>query len=311
MILRLATFAMGTRFELVLIGADEVHLRSAGEEAVFEIEECDRRLSLFRRDSLLGHLNRVGAAAWVRVDTDTFALFRVCAEVHRRSRGAFDPTVAPLMEALGFRDAAPGDVAAARERVAWDAVELDPERHAVRFARPGIALDLGAIGKGHALDLAARALADAGVERALLHGGSSAAVALGPPPGAKGWRIAVAEGPRAPVATLAHAAFAVSAPEGRTALVDDGERIGHVLDPRTGRSARGVARAAVIAPDATSADAWSTALLVAGRELDVPAELETLFAEDGETPTRWHHTPPASGTPIRFTLLANAREESA
>ena len=64
-------------------------------------------------------------------------------------------------------------------------------------------------------------------------------------------------------------------------------------------------------PDATSADAWSTALLVAGRELDVPPEVEALFAEEGTEPARWHHTPPAPGTLVRFTLTANALEESA
>ena len=56
--LRLATRAMGTRFELVLDGDDETRLRAAGEEALFEIEEVDRRLSLFRRDSLLSHIMR-------------------------------------------------------------------------------------------------------------------------------------------------------------------------------------------------------------------------------------------------------------
>ena len=105
MLLRLATHAMGTRFELVLPaeGLDEPNLRAAGEEALLEIEDCDRRLSLFRRDSLVAEINRRAAAHAVRVDPDTARLLALCERVWRDSRGAFDPSVAPLMEAAGFR----------------------------------------------------------------------------------------------------------------------------------------------------------------------------------------------------------------
>ena len=109
MILRLATQAMATRFELVLapsaapaVNGDEARLRAAGEAALEEIADCDRRLSLFRRDSLLSHVNRNAARAPVRLDADTYALFEACAEVQRLSGGAFDASVAPRMRALGF-----------------------------------------------------------------------------------------------------------------------------------------------------------------------------------------------------------------
>lgn len=297
MILRLACFAMGTRCELVLVGDDERLLRAAGEAALFELEECDRRLSLFRRDSLLSHLNRCAAAGPVCVDTDTFALLEACVEVHRASHGAFDPSVGPLMEAFGFRDAEHGDGgerAAALARVGLAALRLDPDRHSVRYTRPGLQLDLGAIAKGHALDLAARALREAGVECALLHGGTSSAVALDAPPGATAWRVAVTSEPGAPVVHLVHAALGVSSPAGRT-VEHGGERQGHVLDPRTGTSARALRHAAVIAPDATRADAWSTALVAGACPTHVPAHAELLLAReragdaahDAGAPGRW------------------------
>lgn len=286
---------MGTRFELVLAGdgGDEARLRAAGEEALFEIEEAERRLSLFRKDSLLAHLNRSGAARPVRVDADTWDLLVLCDELARATGGAFDPTVAPLMRAWGLHGAdscAPRvDRGGALRLVGWDAVELDPAHRAVRLRVPGATLDLGGVAKGHGLDLAAARLREAGVERALLHGGTSTAIAIGAPPGARAWRVAVAPGPAAPVAELRDAALSVSAPEGRVAHGPDG-RATHVLDPRTGGPAcAGVTRAAAVAASAALADAWSTALLVSGGALPARADVESLWAAgDGAAP-RWHH----------------------
>ena len=81
---------MGTRFELVLAGGDPVHLRAAGEEALRLIEETDQRLSLFRRDSQLAHINRTAYARDVRLDLDTFDLLAVADLVARATGGAFD-----------------------------------------------------------------------------------------------------------------------------------------------------------------------------------------------------------------------------
>ena len=109
MLVRLALHAMGTRFELVLEGENdgpltEAHLRAAGEEALEEVELLDARLSLFRRDSLLSHIQRNAATQPVGIDPDTFSLFELCADVCSASQGAFDPTVAPLMRAYGLHD---------------------------------------------------------------------------------------------------------------------------------------------------------------------------------------------------------------
>jgi thiamine biosynthesis lipoprotein len=108
--------------------------------------------------------------------------------------------------------------------------------------------------------------------------------------------VRLGPGPGAPTAELAHCALAVSAPHGRTLEVD-GRAHGHVLDPRTGASVDGARLAAVIARDATRADAWSTALLVAGARLRHVPYIETLLHADGD----WRHRP-GPGTP-RFTRI--------
>lgn len=286
-VLCLALGAMATRFELVLPlprGAsrtDAARLRAAGEAALAEVETCDRRLSLFRRDSLLAHVNRSAASDCVRVDPDTFGLLETCADVWRASSGAFDPTVAPLSRAFGLHGPPEGDVAAARERVGWQHVELDPRRRAVRFRRGGVTLDLGGVAKGLGLDLAARVLREAGVRSALLHGGTSSVLAIGRPPGRQGFGVALGPGPGARTVRLTDGALSVSGSHGRT-VEHDGRPVGHVLDPLgSGAPARGLAVA--LAASATLADAWSTAKLLAGDALgdreDVRAWIEPGDAE--------------------------------
>jgi thiamine biosynthesis lipoprotein len=277
-IVRVASHAMGTRFEIVLSGEDLSGLRAAGEAALAEVEERDCRLSLFRRESLLTHLNARAGRGEVRVDDETFELLEACRAIHRASRGAFDPTVAPLLRAYGFHDRpAPAVLGDGAPFVGMEAVRLDASRSTVRFLRPGMSLDFGAIGKGHALDLAAERLRECGVDCALLHGGTSGVVAIGSPPGTDGWRVAIrAGGPGLPLrVNLRDRALSVSAPHGRTVEVE-GRRLGHVFDPRTGVPVDAGRAAAVVAGSARLADGWSTALLVlAERPAEAPAEMTT------------------------------------
>lgn len=267
---RLALHAMATRFEAVLAGGDEALLRAAGEEALAEIEEQERRLSAFRPDSLLRRINDHAACRSVGTDSEMMGFLVRCRELWRQTGGAFDPTVGPLMRAHGFRGCAPvrnGDAEAARARTGMHLVAIDQARAEVRFLVPGVELDPGAVGKGWAIDRAAEVLRRSGVECALLHGGSSTAVAIGAPPGEDGWRVRIAAGrrgahsdaPDGPVVRLRDQALSVSAPHGRSA-----GGAGHVLDPRTGRPAQGAAVAAAVCDRATDADAWSTALLALG-----------------------------------------------
>lgn len=258
MLVRSAVEAMATRFEVVVEAGDEVAGRAAAEAALAEISDCEARLSLFRTDSLLAHLNRTARRRPVRVDEDTFGLLRLCVVVHRRSRGAFDPTIAPWMRELGLQRR-PDDGA---RGVGMAGVVLDAAERTVRFARRDLALDLGGVAKGHALDLAARELRRAGVERALVHGGTSSVVALGAPPGREAWRVRIGAEPENPIAVLTDAALSVSRAAGRTAE-KDGKRFGHVLDPRSGRPVPLGACAAVVHRRAAAADAWSTAVVAA------------------------------------------------
>jgi FAD:protein FMN transferase len=274
--LTLACHAMATRFELVLHGDNPVALRAAGEEALRLIEQLEGQLSLFRAGSEIAHLNARAASEPVRVTPGLFAFLQQAQKLHEESGGAFDITIAPLVRCWGFmggdgRMPSPEEVAEAQAKVGMGLVQLGPEDFTVRFTREGVMLDLGAIGKGYAVERAAEVLREVGVTSALLHGGTSTVQAIGQPPGEGFWKIAIEtpspskDTPPTLLATvpLKDEAMSVSAVWGNSFQV--GERtFGHIIDPRTGEPALGTVLAAVVLPSATETDALSTALLTLG-----------------------------------------------
>jgi len=284
-VVTLARHAMATRFELVLHGRDPVRLRAAGEEALDEIERLEAQLSLFRSSSEIAHLNARAAHEPVRVTPSLFGLLQHAQKLSAETRGAFDITIAPLVRCWGFMGGpgqvpSPEDLEEARAKVGMHLVNLDRKELTVRFRRTGVMLDLGAIGKGYAIDRAVERLREAGIEDALLHGGTSTVYALGQAPEGNGWQIAIAD-PRnskspCPVSQFADSAsfalvtlrdesLSVSAIWGKFFKVE-GRTMGHIIDPRTGQPAATALLSAVVLPSATETDALSTALLTLGPE---------------------------------------------
>lgn len=195
-VIKLALHAMATRFELVAHGGNAARLRAAGEEALAEIERLEDQLSLYRPGSDIARLNALAAKGPVRVTPTLFALLQHARQLHHASDGAFDITIGPLVRCWGFMGGEggvprPDALAAARACVGMSLVELDAGNSTVRFAREGVMLDLGALGKGYALERAVDLLREAGVTSALLHSGTSSVCALGSPPDAQAWQVAV------------------------------------------------------------------------------------------------------------------------
>ena len=273
----LACHAMATRFEVVLHGPNAASLRAAGEEALRTVEQLEAQLSLYRPGSEIALLNARAAHEPVRVTPPLFALLQHALKLGQESAGAFDITIAPLVRCWGFmggqgRVPQPEELAEARAKVGMNLVELDPSQHTVRFAREGVMLDLGAIGKGYAIECAAEVLREAGVTSALLHGGTSTVQAIGNPPDQPFWKVAIenplplAGAPAAPLATvpLRDEALSISGIKDHS-FQFNGRTYGHVIDPRTGEPATGASLAAVVLPSATETDALSTALLTLGQ----------------------------------------------
>lgn len=267
---------MATRFEIALHGDNPVALRAAGEEALDEIDRLENQISPYRPTSEIAHLNARAAHEPVRVSPTIFSLLANAQKLSQETSGAFDITIAPLVRCWGFvnglgRLPSHDEIADARSKTGMHLVQLDEKNSTVRFAREGVMLDLGAIGKGFAIERAAELLRESGITSALLHGGTSTVYALGHPPDADSWKVAIenptqpdqtnADLPALPTISLRDEALSISAVWGRS-FQKDGQTLGHVLDPRTGQPVTGALLAAVVLPSATETDALSTALLV-------------------------------------------------
>lgn len=294
---RQAEYIMGTVFEIQLYSADEHRARAALAEAFAVIRAHDQRLSDWRSDS---ELNQVLQAA--RASTDPVPLsealhadLQLALDYARRSGGALDPTIGPLVRFWGFRPEAspllPLDWLQARRAVGYQKLQLlsDPPR--LRLRAEGMQLDFGALGKGLALDRAAEVLRRRGIAAAALRSdssmlfiGSPSQTAATPTPG---WPVLVRH-PRQPEVAVARLwlqdqALATSGDDQQFREVL-GLRYSHLIDPRSGLPARYNGSLTVISPSATAADAWSTALL-----LQPPAHLpEQLRAQGLQALRIWH-----------------------
>jgi len=270
--------AMATRFEVVVYGENEPALRAAAEEALDEVQRVEAQLSLYRPESEVAHLNARAAQHWVRVEPGLFRLLEQAKRLSAETSGAFDITVAPLVRCWGFMGGSgrqPGKTAIveARNCVGMDLVDLDPDGFRVRFARDGVMLDFGAIGKGYAIERAVELLREANIPSAIIHGGTSTAYGLGTPPDHAAWKIGIEMPSQTEsnqptpigVVELRDEALSVSAIWGKS-FDRKGKTYGHIIDPRTGYPAAAADLAAVVLASATESDALSTALLTLGLE---------------------------------------------
>jgi thiamine biosynthesis lipoprotein len=264
--------AMACRFEITLAGQDGSFVPAA-RAALDEIDRLEAELSVFRETSIISELNRRAAREPIPAPRHVVDLLARCQRLYQDTGGAFDITTTPLSRCWGFlrrQGRVPDlvEIESARASVGLERVRLDNSRWSVAYERSGIELNLGAIGKGYALDRAGAGMRAAGVTHALLSAGCSSLLALGGR--GHGWTVDLVSPLLAgrPIAELRlrHAAVGTSG-AGEQFVIADGRRYGHVIDPRTGWPAEGVLSATVVASDAATADALSTAFLVGGVDL--------------------------------------------
>lgn len=272
-LVRRARYLMGTMFEISAWGRDREATLRAIDGAFSAIREADEILSSYRPESALNRLNAAPPNEAVPTVPTLFETLEASLEYSRLSGGAFDVTVAPLIEV--WRRAAetgrlPSEQALGRARtlVGADKIELGPGNQ-VRRAAAGVRINFGAIGKGWALDRAADVLREHGVSNALIDAGESTLYGLGDDGEQKGWLIVVRDprgGGRSDIEFRLHdAAVSTSASYERFFEIQ-GRRYSHIIDPRSGLPVEGMLSATVTAPTATEADALSTAVYVLGPE---------------------------------------------
>lgn len=259
---------MGTRCRIVVFSPSEPLAAEAVATAFDRIAALEDVLSDYRESSEVSRLVRLEPGEWHPVSADLGAVMRASAQVWEVSGGAFDPAIGPLTRLWRkTRNTGtmpdPSTLTDALNRSGFRWFQIDPHADRVRFARSGLGLDFGGIGKGWATDEALRVLEDFGITSALIDFGGDLRVG-GPPPGRVGWSIEVMDDSGRMV-TIEIANRAVAASGDLEQFVDiDGVRYAHILDPHTGLGVQGPVAAAVTADNAWLADALASAACVLG-----------------------------------------------
>ena len=262
--------AMGTQLALTHAGCNG----DVQAAVVHELQQVDAQLSTWRPDSEVARFNASAAGEWFPVSARVAGLALEALALSRRSGGAFDLTVAPLVQLWGFGPHAPvGEsvpgaeaIAAAMQRVGWQQLEARLDPPALRKRVDGLSLDFSAIGKGHGVDRVAERLNGLGCRSYLIDiGGEVRTLGQGPRGGP--WRIGVEQPDGGAVQRVVRLSGQSAATSGdyRNFRVLDGRRLSHTIDPRVGEPVtHALASVTVVAASAAEADGLATAIQVLG-----------------------------------------------
>jgi thiamine biosynthesis lipoprotein len=272
--LHLSRTAMACRFDVTLPINARAGIRIA-RGALDQIDLLERQLTVFREDSEVSYINRHAAERPVPVEPRLFELLVLSQRLNHQTGGAFDITSTPLSRCWGFlrrQGSIPGpaELEAARARAGADKLTVDAEMRTVRFAREGVEINLGSIGKGYALDRVVSLLRPS-VDAALLSAGSSSIRAIGSGDRSRnGWIVGLRnprdKRTRLGILRIRDCAVSTSGDEEQF-FEHQGKRYGHIIDPRSGLPADLVSGVSVVTQNAAVSDALATAFYVGGPEL--------------------------------------------
>jgi FAD:protein FMN transferase len=269
---------MGTVFRLTLYAPNQSEADAAAKAAFARVAALDGIMSDYRATSELMQLCQKAGGDPVRVSEELFFVLSRAQQVSRRSEGAFDVTVGPVVKL--WRRARrsqqlpdPKELAQALALVGWDKVKLDEKARTVQLTKAGMQLDLGGIAKGYTGDEVLAVLRGHKITRALIAAGGDIVVG-DPPPDAEGWTVGIAplEDPNnKPSRYLILKNAAVSTSGDAEQYVEiDGKRYSHIVDPRTGIGLVGRMSVSVVAPRGIIADSLTKVAAVLGPEKGLP-----------------------------------------
>lgn len=299
--IRLETRAMACPWFVIMNPGPPRQVMTASD-ALNIVHELEQQLTVYRDDSELMEVNRQPAGDPCRVAENLFELLQTCQTLWRKTEGAFDPTAGPLIDLWrtcrqAARIPTKEEVARALTQVGMQRVEFDPASHTVTRQVEGLKFDLGGIGKGFAIDKVVEHLMHEEETDFLVHGGHSSLCARGEHGGLGGWPVGI----KNPLfterryATLLLQDRALSTSGSNIQYFRyQGQKYGHILDPRTGWPVEGLLSVTVVAPTATEADALSTAFYVMGldKALRYCEDHQEIGAILIPTPERGHQLAP-------------------
>ncbi|MEM6639802.1 MAG: FAD:protein FMN transferase [Pseudomonadota bacterium] len=265
-----STAAMGTSIRVELWTEDRVDGQLLIEAVFAEMRRIDELMSTYKSSSELSRVNATAYSGAVPVGDELFELIAKALTYSPLTDGAFDITYGSVGKLYDFREGVQPDDEArtnALKAVGYRNVLVDIGSRSVRFDRDGVQINLGGVAKGYAVENGARILREGGVRHAIVTAGGDSRI-VGDRRG-RPWTVGI-RNPRdkTGIATrvpLVDEAVSTSGDYERY-FEADGERIHHILSPKTGRSASQVRSVTVIGPDATQTDALSTGVFVLGPE---------------------------------------------
>jgi thiamine biosynthesis lipoprotein len=261
---------MGTRIVVELWATDKAQGNTAIEAVLAEMRRVDEAMSTYKPTSELSIVNARAAQEPIKISAELFELLSTAVEYSRITDGAFDVTYASVGYMYDFRKHVRPDekqIAAALPGINYRHLELDRKNSTVHFARAGVRVDLGGIGKGHAVDRGIAVLQARRVEHALVTAGGDSRI-IGDRFG-KPWVVGIRHPDRKEEVIaripLEDASISTSGDYERY-FDENGVRYHHIIDPKTGHSASKVRSATVIGPTATRTDGLSKTAFVLGPE---------------------------------------------
>jgi thiamine biosynthesis lipoprotein len=267
--------AMAATFEIILdVDRPEPELAIFAENAFELVKHLEGQISAYISSSDVCWINATAAERPARLEPRLYDLLKSCRQLHEETDGSFDVTVGPLVRVWGFfrrqgKMPDPVELEKARAKVGMEHIRFDDEERSVRFDKPGMEINLGAVGKGYVVDRVVEALRGWGVRCGLVHSARSSIAVIGKPPLADGWVLGVTDPRETDKAlgslTLVDSTMSVSGNWEQVFTVE-GKTYSHILDPRTGRPAQGIISTTVVGPSAAVTDARATAFFVMGVE---------------------------------------------
>ncbi len=259
---------MGTRIYVEAWHDNPVQGELALDAVMENMRRIDRLMSHYRPDSQLSQINIRGALEPVVVDSELFDLIRTSIHYSEITEGAFDITYASVGYLYDYaRHVRPteAEIKAALPGIDYHNLLLDPQRHSVGFARPGMRIDLGGIAKGYACDRGVEILKSYGVINAIVTAGGDSRL-LGDRRG-RPWVVGIRhpDDKRRVVLSMPLSDVGISTSGDYERYFDEGGvRYHHIIDPKTGHSPSGVRSVTIIGPTATDTEGWSKGVFIKG-----------------------------------------------
>jgi thiamine biosynthesis lipoprotein len=287
---------MGTQAHVEFWLDDSENIKSTSKEMIFLVQEemhrIDQAMSPYKQTSELSLVNNKAGTEAVVITTELFDLLNESQKIAEMSDGAFDITYASIGYQYDYRQKQRPDqtsIESALKAIDYHTVILDGKNSAVRFSQPDVKIDLGGIAKGYAVKRCLALLKAAGIKHALVSAGGDTGL-LGDRRG-RPWYVGIKH-PRAEEKTavklpLSNESISTSGDYERY-FIEGGVRYHHIINPKTGDSARKVVSVSIIGKDSTYVDALSTTVFVKGLQegmafIEQLPEYEAIIIDNQQT----------------------------